>query len=55
MCEEDGDVRDEGEEPGENYQPPRIPDSPGGQGGHRMDDCQVPESHNMFLLCGQLN
>ena len=43
MGEEDGDVGDEGEKPGENYQPSHIPHSPGGQGGHRMDNCQVPD------------
>ena len=44
VCEEDGDVRDNGEDPGEKNQPPHVPHSPGGQGADRMNDCQVPTS-----------
>ena len=44
VCEEDGDVRDNGEDPGEKNQPPHVPHSPGGQGADRMNDCQVPAS-----------
>ena len=44
MCEEDGNVGDDGEKPGEHYQPPDIPDSPGGQGGDRV---ATPRHHQI--------
>ena len=48
MGEQDGDVGDEGEQPGESYQPPHIPYSPGGQGRHRVDHGQVPVPSHQY-------
>ena len=51
MCEEDGNVGGEGEEPGQSYQPPHIPDSPGGKGADWMHHSQVPHSQlQVFIL-----
>ena len=55
MSEEDGDVGGEGEQPGESYQPPHIPHSPGGQGGDRVDHGQVPDDTKHQRRWGQLN